>query len=474
MDGKSARGAQAEGAVGYLNATTGPGMSVTNVAKDASVAKSRRRWSLLLAFLCGSGLVSGGWVWWLDRRYKSAMEEIESDIKAGRYAIACRNLDKLLSWKADPKGGIVYLLGSCELARGRNQAAGEAWARVVPGSAFSEKAIRGRMRLFHDSGQLAAAEQLINDAALDPRNDRTALLVLLVPTFSDLGRIDEAERLIEDRWEHLNAKGEGALEPAIKLVRQHIELTLKARPIETIRGFLDQAGRQAPDDDRVWLGRANLAIRTSAYDEAERSLDACLLRRPADVPVWRARLSLGIATNRIDVVRQAVMHLPAAEAIPAQVHRLNAWLAAKRGDFATERRELERLFAVEPADLTALDRLAQLAEKERQPARADELSRVKAEIDRLRARYERLYERKQPIRDAVEMARLAEQLGRRFEARVFLTVSISADPDRDDLRHDVRRLSQSLATVAESGQTLAELLAHEPGNDGKIDVTPSR
>ena len=111
------------------------------------------------------------------------MEEIESEIMAGRYAIACRNLDKLLSWKADPNGGIVYLLGSCELARGRNQAADEAWARVVPGSAFSERAIRGRMRLFHESGQLAAAEQLINDAAVDPRNDRTALLVLLVPIY---------------------------------------------------------------------------------------------------------------------------------------------------------------------------------------------------------------------------------------------------------------------------------------------------
>ena len=114
---------------------------------------------------------------------KRAMEEIESEIMAGRYATACRNLDKLLSWKADPNGGIVYLLGSCELARGRSQAADEAWARVVPGSAFSERAIRGRMRLFHDSGQLAAAEQLINAAAEDPRNDRTALLVLLVPMY---------------------------------------------------------------------------------------------------------------------------------------------------------------------------------------------------------------------------------------------------------------------------------------------------
>ena len=93
-----------------------------------------------------------------------------------------------------------------------------------------------------------------------------------------------------------------------------------------------------------------------------------------------------------------------------------------------ERRELEHLLAADPADLTALDRLAQLAEKDGQPAQAAELRRRKAEIDGFAARYEKLHERKQPIRDAVEMASLAEQLGRRFEARGFLTVAISETP----------------------------------------------
>src|SRR5271157_1454216 len=114
-------------------------MSVTNVARDARMARSRRR-SRLLAFLCGAGLLSGGWAWWTHHRFQSAMQEIESAVVAGRYAIACRKLDELLSWQADPKGEIAYLLGSCELARGRNRAAGEAWARVVPGSAFSARA----------------------------------------------------------------------------------------------------------------------------------------------------------------------------------------------------------------------------------------------------------------------------------------------------------------------------------------------
>jgi tetratricopeptide (TPR) repeat protein len=402
------------------------------------------------------------------------MEEIESEIAAGRYAMACRDLDKLLSWKTDPTGGITYLLGSCELARGRKDPAGAAWARVVPGSAFSERAIRGRLRLLHQAGRLADAERLIYLAAEDRRNDPTALLVLLVPMFSEQGRIEEAERLIEDRWAHLNSLGEGALEPAIKLLLLHIGLTWKTTPVEDARTLIDEAAGREPDDDRVWLGRANLAIRTGEYDEAGKWLDACLRSRPDDVPVWRARLNLGIAANRIDVAESALKNLPLDEATPAQVHRLKAWLAANRRDVAAELRELERLLAVDPADRTALERLAQLAEMAGQPDRGAELRRRKAELDRLRSRYEQLHQRKQPIRDAVEMAHLAEQLCRHFEARAFLTLAISSDPDREDLRHNLARLGPSLARDANPGRSLADALAEERDEARGSASTPSR
>jgi tetratricopeptide (TPR) repeat protein len=414
---------------------------VVMIAEEgARMAGWRRRSRLLLALACGAGLIWGGWAWWTDRRYQSALDEIESEIKAGRYGLACRDLQRLLSWKADPNGGIVYFLGSCELARGRTQAASEAWERVVPGSAFSEKAIRGRMQLFQQTGQLAAVERLINEAAEDRRNDRTALLVLLVPLYSQQGRIEEALRLLETRWEHLYEIGEGALDPAIGLLRTHIELTLKSTPLETIRTSLDQAAQLAPDDDRVWLGRANLAIRAAAYDEAERWLDACLRQRSEDLPVWRARLNWGIATNRIDAVQQAVKHIPATALHSLQIRRANAWLAARRGDVAIERVELQLLHEIDPSDRTALERLARLAEKDGRAVEAAELLHEEEEIDRIQARYVKLHERGQPIRGAVEMARLAERLGRRFEARAFLILAISEDPDREDLRRDLKRV----------------------------------
>ncbi len=112
-------------------------------------------------------------------------------------------------------------------------------------------------------------------------------------------------------------------------------------------------------------------------------------------------------------------HVPAADSSRAQLHRLTAWLCAHRGDVESEHRELERLVAADPADLTALDRIAQIAERDGQSAHAAGFFCTKAKIGKLRARYQALYDRTQHMRDAEEMAHLAEQLGRGFEARFF-------------------------------------------------------
>jgi thioredoxin-like negative regulator of GroEL len=431
--------------------------------KAVRSAKSRRRSGvpLVFALLCAGVLAWAGWAAWTTRRYRSSMDEINAEVAAGRFGMAGRKLEKLLAWKPDADEA-AYLLGICERGRGRVREAAAAWARVAPGSAYSERAILAPMSLFHDSGQLAAAEQFINDTAQDPRNVRSAVRVLLAPIYSQLGRLEEAERLIEARWEHLSETRELTPDKAIVLVRLLIELKWKGIPIETIRGYLDQTGRAAPQDDRVWLGRANLAIRTGAFDEAEQWLNACLRARPEDVAVWRARLRWGMKSSRIDVVRQALTHVPAEELAPAEIHRLKAWLCAQRADIEAERRELERVVALDPADLAALDRLGQLSDQAGQHDRLAKLVAKKADIGQMKERYIKLYERNQPVRDAAEMAHLAEQLGSAFEARVFLTVAIGEDPDREDLRQDLQRVAKSPKMVAKPGQTLAEFLALDP------------
>ena len=305
------------------------------------------------------------------------------------------------------------------------------------------------MHLAYESGQIAAAEELVRKASLDPRNDRTALLVLLVPILAEQGRIDEAQQFIEERWEHLNARGEARSSPPSSWFCSRTICDFSPPPVEAVRTALERAASLAPDDDRVWLGRANLAIRTGVYDEAQKWLDACLARRPDDAPLWRARLELGMATNRADVVEQANAHLPELESKPNRFHRVKAWLASHHGDVAAERRELAMLIAADPADTVALGRLALLAERDGQVAQAGEFVRQKAAVEQMLARYRKLHDRKQPIRDARELARLSEQLGRRFEARAFLTIAVADNPDRTDLRQHLEELTAKPAPAGE-------------------------
>jgi enediyne biosynthesis protein E4 len=416
-----------------------------------------RRWRLAPWLLAAAGLLWGCWAWWRDQSDRDAIARIELEMANGRFSTAANRLGELLKRSPDSEEAAV-LLGRCEKERGRIRAADAAFARVAPGSPLAHQAILARMRLAHDQGRFGRAEEIIAEAAADPRNDGPHTRFLLVPIYSRLGRLDEARRLIEERWEGLRRNGEGASAPAIDAVRMHVELDLKPSRVEEMRDYLDRASAMASDDDRVWLGQANLAIRTGDLAGARMRLVECRARRPEDAAVWAAWLRLGLASGRVEDVNEALAHLPAEGWSPARIDRLKAWLAARRGDADAEHRALEALIAADPADLEARGRLAERAERAGDSARAAELRREQDEVRRLLARYEFLHDRTQPLRDAVEMAGTAERLGRTFEARVFLTLAIAEDPDRADLRRALERLDREAAVTTYRGKTVADLL----------------
>jgi tetratricopeptide (TPR) repeat protein len=216
-------------------------------------------------------------------------------------------------------------------------------------------------------------------------------------------------------------------------------------PVETDRAALERASQLSPADDRLWLGRANLALRTGAADEAERWLDKCQKLRPDDAALWHTRLRLGLLTKRSGSVSIAQDHLRAESLTVAEAHRVRAWQAADWSDFGSERKELEIVLAADPADERTLTRLAELAKEAHEPEKAAELTRRKAEVARLRERYVQLHGRNQPIRYAEELSRLAGALGRTFESRGFLTIAVSEEPRRADLRQRLRQLNSGSA-----------------------------
>jgi enediyne biosynthesis protein E4 len=426
-------------------------------------------WVRVLVLAVAAGVVYGGWRLVREWRYRTALVEIREQLQAGRHGVAARNLAALLAREPDSDEA-AYLLGLCEKFRGRTKAADEVWARIPPGSRFAPPAIVGRAVMHVDRGQFADAERLLTRALSDPRIDGFELRRFLAPLYWQEGRVQETRRLVEANWEVLNQSGRGGSDQAIELVRLHIALGVGMASAESVRAFLDSAEQLAPGDERIGLGKANLAIRQGAFDEAARGIEACLRRHPEDVPAWRARLDWAMATGRVAEARDALDHLPAAESDPAEVHRLVAWFAARRGDVASERSALQQLAEADPADGAAFDRLAELAVREGQPARAAELRKRKAEIDPVKAEYQQLLLRDQPVRDAARMAELAEQLGHRFEAKVFASVALASEPGRDDLRAALARLqSESRGAAAVGpGPTLAAAVGEPSAAHGAL------
>jgi tetratricopeptide (TPR) repeat protein len=426
------------------------------------MSRSVRRWTWVLVPALVVGVAYGGWRMARAWRFRTALAEIREQIQAGRHAIAARDLAALLDW--EPRSDeAAYLLGLCENARGRTDPADEAWKRVAPGSRFGPAAITGRAAILVDRGRFADAERLLNQALSDPKINGFELRRFLTPLYWQEGRVAEARRLVEANWEVLNNSGKGGLEQAIELVRLHIALGVGTASAEGVRGFLDRAERLAPGDLGIELGRANLAIRQGDFDEAGRRIQACLARDPDYTPAWRARLNWAMATGRVAEARESLDHLPAAEWSPAELDRLAVWFAARHGDLAAERRALEKLAESDPAVGATFDRLAELAVREGQPDRAALIRRKKAERDEQKAQYHELLLRDQPTRDAAKMAALAEQLGRWFEAKVFASVALVTDPDRDDLKAALDRLKSHDTPAPAAGSTLAVSVGSELG-----------
>jgi thioredoxin-like negative regulator of GroEL len=415
------------------------------------------------------GAAWGAAIW----RFEAALDQARRAMATGDYRSAGRRLAELSARRAG-RAEVDYLLGVCEQAMGRPEAALEAFGRVPADSPFASRAALPHARLSIAVGRFAGAEEVLLRASRGDGPEAFEARGLLAGLLLNQGRLDEARRRLEDNLEALSQSGRSRSAEAVAVLRDHITLDLFPLPVEQLRAVLDEAARKAPDDDRVWLARANLGIRAGQFDEAEVLLGDCLRRRPDDPAAWMAVLDWAVATDRDDRARQALAHIP-ADGLPAsRVARLRARFAARRGDAYAERRALERAVEVEGGDVTAIELLAGRAVRDGDQGRAAALRRRKAELDEAVRRYRELYNEGKPTQNAREMARLAGRLGRRFEARAFLDLAAPQGPRDVELEAVLSRPDARGLETRAAGRTLADLLADELGTGGRWSPVPGR
>ena len=431
---------------------------------------TRMRPRRLLGLTCLVAAIGGGAYWAVDSwRDQAELARAESDMESARRAPSgerpgyfSRARDRLarLSARRPGRDEVDYRLGTCEAALGHFGPALEAWGRVPAGSALAAVTTLDRARLALEHGRLAVAEEALARIAGEPGEVGKEARGLADQVDLYLGRVRPISRRIERRWTSA-ADLDGQL-------RLHWLLESQPMPVDPVREALDRFASEAPDDDRVWLARAVLAGRTGRLDEADTWLAKCEARRPDDPEVLRERLNWALDAGRPEAAARAAPRLPADRFEPADVASIEARLADLRGDAEAERRALERLAELRPGDASAWGRLAELAARAGRAERSAECRRRKAEIDRDRDAYRMLMEAAQihKVAESVDLARLAERLGRRFEARSWWSMRLREAPDDSEARAAVDRLAP-LARQTPPRGTLADLIPGLAGGPGR-------
>ncbi|MDR3620393.1 MAG: tetratricopeptide repeat protein [Paludisphaera borealis] len=384
-----------------------------------SLVPKGRRVRVAVAIAVAIGAVYGLVVlegWWARTTRQDAFRRLARRDFAG----AQPGLARLLALHRGD-GEAWFQLGLCESALGREPAARAAWDSVPIGSPFAGRAAVRRARQELASHRLAAAETYLLRAVDERGAHAVEAFETLVHLFKIEGRFREVRRLVNDWWEDYPNR--------ISMVTELTQLdTPSAYAPAKAREALDRAGAAAPDDDRVWLGKANLAMRTGDLDQAGRWLEACERERPDDAAVGRARIALAEANRDAPAVRRAAARVAPGTLDPEELARLRAWLAAEANDQAAEGEALRALLAIRADDAPALERLAELEILAGRAAESARLRAHKAELDRARWRFDNLIFLTRAQDHGRELARLAESLGRSVEARICWKLVLDREP----------------------------------------------
>ncbi len=379
-----------------------------------------RRWLLVAIF--GPALIllglAGSWVI-ADWKAQIDLDRARTEVLHGHYAEARPRLKSL----SEGDGEAAYLLGLCEQATGHHEAAVSAWARVRSTSPFAAKAaVAATKTLVGDLGRYADAECILERALPEAKGpDEVELRHALSQLYFQEGRRDAMRRVVREGWRR-------SPQPSAEL-RDLWMIDNATTQLSVVTADVDEAGKKAPDDDRVWLAKANLATQAGRFADAARWLDRCQARRPDDPAVWRARLDLAQASNNVNDALSALPHVQADTLSPAEVESVHAWLAERRGDRAGQRAALERLILLDPGDTRALERLASIAWEDGRADEARTYRSRKSEVDRAKERLLRLLEHAAPSGGFADLARLSEATGRSFDALGWWTLAGRSHPE---------------------------------------------
>jgi tetratricopeptide (TPR) repeat protein len=405
---------------------------------------------IVVGLLIGAGLAVAAALAYGRWRYHAELDLAKRDMDQKAFAAAAIRLTAV-SDRWPEQGEPDYLLGICHEAEGKVAEALADWGRVPEDARDAADAALRRARLALEHGRFALAEECLNRLVQRPGERLDDVEALLYQLFWLTGRTEDARRLLQTQWTRTNRE--------IDILQKLWLLSGTSYPLDGVRETLEKAAGEAPDDDRVWLGLADLAIRTGRFDDAEGWLKRALSKRPRDPVVWRARLNWALAADRIEELARVAPHVPLERVSPSELLAIRARLARRRGDAESEQMLLSALLDDEPGDSVVVERLIDLVSRTGQRERVDELRRQKNQLDQANERYRKLISVPDPSPHFAELARAAESLGLKFESKAWWTLRARQVRDDPDAFAALKRLETPAPEQTSSDETLASPLS---------------
>ena len=373
--------------------------------------RTRRSWRRLgaLAALLGLGWLAFGRLqaWNNVGQLRLAQQEIAR----GQLEPAYRRLAALSARPGALNGAADYWLGVCEALCNRPDAALRAFARLPQNYPFDSVGAYLAAKAHMTRGELHEAERRLEQALSRGGSDLERARDLLGEIYEIEVRFDDARALLRGYLKDVK--------DPIPILKKLSNLELDRLPYQGLQAALEKASQLAPEDDRVWLGKARLAIEAGRWNEAREWLNRCTAAGP-DRPVWKAWIALAQGCGQPEEALDALRQLGPEQLEVEERLALWAWIIRLRADPQAEIRALEQALKVEPAATPLMERLAELSLQGGQSERVTGLRRRKADLERALKAYRDLLWRDEPLRsmaDRHELARRAEAAGRTVETR---------------------------------------------------------
>ncbi|MFO0910397.1 MAG: FG-GAP-like repeat-containing protein [Isosphaeraceae bacterium] len=394
------------------------------------------RWfRVLLVAVIVVGIPLGGFTW-LVRRRTDLVAQARAELDAKDYRAALSRLEPLEGvrswWDPAPPGEVDYLIGLARWQIGRRKEALAAFARIPPSSPRAVAASGYLAEGLIEQGHWRNAESVLERAA--SRNDAPADLYTVRKALDRLYRMQarfaDAARVSRAAWPD---------EPdPVAALRSLWRTERGTPPYGTITQALDTAAQLDPSDDRVWLGRARVALGAGRLDECAEWLSKCGIppARP-DEAVWKTWLDYAAAAGQAEQAVRALQSLRREVLGDVEWLGWRAWFAERTDDPEAEAAAINLLLTLEPRDPRWLTRGAALAAESGDTATATARRNRKTEVDQALDAYTQAMSGDKPVSTAAEriaLGKLAAQAGRPFDARAWFTLALKLEPENAEAR----------------------------------------